>query len=178
MRLNSCVGWCFSCDGLRNIEDLSLDDHLAVVRRISRSLGSATSRWRWFATTWECQSFHALDEGLSNSREIDAENFRKMARQLEEATTYIEYLSLRKSEPKCLTCSSENVERLTRQETEDFWGGWNHPVCGGTLVQSILGSMNLIASATRLVYGPDGGFSCEEPESPCELLSKFTHQED
>jgi hypothetical protein len=167
------MGWCFSCDGLRDIEDLSLDDHLAAVRRISSSLRSATPRWRWFTRTWDCESFHELDAGLAISREVDSEDFQEMANQLEEAIIYIEYLSRRTAPPRCLKCASHDVERLTKRETDDFWGGWNHPGCGGTLVMSSIGSLNLAPSTTRLVYELDGTFLCEEAEPAPKVLPKF-----
>ena len=163
IRLNWCVGWCFSCDGLRDIEDTSLSDHLATIRRVSASLASAKSRWRWFSTALDCNSFHALDEGLDISREFGTDDFHSMAEVLEEAGEQIEYLSGRIAPPRCLKCSGHEVERLNLRVTETS-RGWSHPGCEGTLEMRILGGMNLIPSKTRLVYKPDGQFSHEEPK--------------
>lgn len=173
IRLNWCVGWCFACDGLRAIEDTSLGEHVATIRRISASLASATPRWRWFAKTWDCDSYHSLDSGLSISHEIHTEDFHEMANILEEAGEKIEYLSRRTAPPRCLKCFGREVERLTLQVNGET-RGWAHPRCTGTLVMNILGSMNVVPSATRLVYKPDGEFSHEELNPPSTVQLKFS----
>lgn len=177
IRLNSCVGWCFSCDGLRDIEDTSLDDHVVAIRRISAALASAKPRWRWFSKTWDCNSFHALDAGLSISREMGSEDFQELANTLEEASLQIEYLSHRTAPARCLKCFGHDVERLNLRVNHET-RGWAHPGCGGTLVMEILGGMNLVPSTTRLVYKPDGEFSHEEPKPPTAVPSKFTSSAD
>lgn len=171
IRLNWCVGWCFSCDGVQDIEDISIGDQLAAIRRVSASLASAKSRWRWFSTALDCHSFHALDEGLDISREFGTDDFHEMAKVLEEAREEIEYLSGRIAPPRCLKCSGHEVERLNLRVTETS-RGWSHPGCGGTLEMRILGGMNLIPSKTRLVYKPDGQFSHEEPKPQSTVQPK------
>lgn len=163
LRLNSCCGWCFSCDGLREIEDTSLDDHVATIRRVSTSLSSATPRWRWFTRTWDCNSYHWLDAGLSISNEVDTESLQEMGSILEEAGHQIDYLSRRTAPPRCLTCSGHEVERLTPFESGDN-RGWNHPGCQGNFVMEIRGSLNIRRGNTRLIYKLDGEFLHEEAE--------------
>jgi len=163
--LYSCYGWCFSCNGLREIEDTSLDSHIATIRRLSASLASAVPRWRWFTKTWDCKSYHWLDTGLSISHEVNTESFHEMARVLDEASHQIDYLSRRTAPSTCLKCSGHEVERLIPFESGDM-RGWNHPGCGGNFVMEIRGSWNLGRSATRLIYTTDGKFSHEEQLPP------------
>ena len=175
--LNWCYGWCFSCDGLRTIEDVAMDDHVRAIRRISHSLASATPRWRWFSRTWDCESHHFLDVGLSASREMDKEDFQGMADTLEEAGKQIEYLAARVEPARCLKCGGQEVERLTPIVHGES-RGWPHPGCDGTLVMEYVGSMNLVPSKTRLVYKPNGEFSHTEPEPPAAIHPKFTSTAD
>lgn len=177
IRLNWSVGWCFACDGLRDIEDTSLAGHLATIRRVSASLASAKPRWRWGSKVWDCDSFHSLDVGLAISREIGTEDFHEMAIALAEASEQLEYLSCRTAPPRCMTCSGHDVERLNLRESGSYHG-WTHPGCGGILEMKILGSLNLVRSITRLVYKADGQFSHEEPNPPTTVQSMFTSSAD
>lgn len=163
IRLSSCYGWCFSCDGLREIENTSLENHVATIRRVSASLSSATPRWRWFTRTWDCSSYHWLDDGLSILNEVDTESLHEMGGLLGEAGQQIDYLTRRTTPPRCLTCSGYEVERLTPFECGDI-RGWNHPGCRGNFVMEIRGSLNIRRGTTRLIYKPDGEFSHEEQE--------------
>lgn len=159
--LNGCDGWCYECDQIRRVEDLSLTNPLASLRRVSASLRSASARRQFFSTRIDCVSFHELDEGNSTVRERNANDFNKMGALVDVAWRQIDYLSGRSVSPRCLDCGSHNIEKLILV-VDGKKRGWKHPGCDGVFYMSVTGHWHLAPSKVRLIYRPDGMFSHEE----------------
>lgn len=163
------LGWCVDCDGLRHVEDLDMARPLESLRRVSTSLSSAKSRWRWFSTAWDCQSFNSFDDKTPYVREFGEEDWHEMGEILDEVANRINYLSQRTNPPRCLKCSGQNIFDL---ETTNFAGEnrWMHPGCGGAFVLEITGSINCGPISTKAIYNPDGIFTHEETFEPRNLI--------
>lgn len=160
------TGWCFDCDGVRHIEDLSPGSAIDAIRRAAATLTSATARRRWLRTGWDCQSYHWLDQGNKFMREFQTADWHALGHELEEQADYLGYLSQRSVPARCLHCSGHNIAELERIADGDGTAEV-HPGCGGHFIVEIQGSMHLAPPATQLIHHPDGSFSHEEPyEAP------------
>ncbi|TQK06962.1 hypothetical protein FBX97_2229 [Herbaspirillum sp. SJZ107] len=164
------TGWCFDCDGVRNIENLSPDITINAIRRAATTLKSATAKRRWFRTGWDCQSSHWLDQGHKFVREFHTEDWHTLGSELDEQANRLVFLSQRSVPARCLECFGYNIAELTR-----FAGGDRtemiHPGCGGHFILEIQGSMHLAPPTTKLIHFSDGTFSHEEAYEAPSLYS-------
>jgi hypothetical protein len=162
--VNYCYGWCFSCDGIQHVEDLTVADSMASLRRISTSLRSASTRRRWFTKKIVRCSFHKLDDGCSIAHEASTADFHAMGEVIETACEQINYLLNRIAPPRCLKCGSHDITTLTgmRDDETGETRGWRHPGCDGIFRISEIGRWNLTTCKVKLIYKDDGMFSHEE----------------
>jgi hypothetical protein len=163
------TGWCFDCDSVRHIEDLSPNSAIDAIRRAASTLKSATARRRWLRTGWDCQPYHWLNHGSKFVREFHTKDWHALGSELEEQADRLVFLSQRSAPAKCLRCFGQNVTKL--QKFADGRGAEVlHPKCGGHFVVKVQGSMNIASPTTKLIYLPDGSFSHEEPYDAPNLL--------
>jgi len=163
-------GWCFDCDGVRNIEDVSPGGAIATIRRAAATLSSATPRRRWLRTGWDCQSYHWLDEGSQFKREFGTRDWHKMGSTLDELANRLAFLSQRSVPARCLHCFGHNTAELERCADGET-NGVIHPGCGGRFVVEIKGNFRLAPPTTMLIHHPDGSLSHEEPYAAPSLHS-------
>jgi len=93
LAIDYITGWCFDCDGMRHIEDLSLERALGALRRAARTLKSATAKRRWRRTGWECRSYHPLDQGINSASEFHTENWHALGTTREDQADRLVFLS-------------------------------------------------------------------------------------
>ena len=159
-------GWCFDCDCIQHVEDLSPVTSTKTIRRIGGALRSATQKRRWFSTAWECESYFQLDSQKACTREFGADDWHEMGRLLEAEAGWLEFLSTRDVPARCLNCAGHNIQEMAPVDV-DGERGWVHPICGGTFRSTVIGSISLCRPDKKLIYRPDGLFSHVEPyEAP------------
>lgn len=162
-------GWCFDCDSIQHIEDLSPGTATEAIRRIAGSLRSASPKRRWLSTAWECDSYSRFDDPGSCARRFAAEDWHEMGRLLETEAHWLDFLATRTVPARCLRCAGHHIQELLAVE-EDGERGWVHPICGGTFRSRITGSINLCPPDKKRIYQPDGVFSHEEPYEQAPLI--------
>lgn len=161
-------GWCFDCDSIQHIEDLSPGTSTEAIRRIAGSLRSASPKRRWFSTAWECGSYSRFDDPGSHAREFAAKDWHAMGHLLETEAHWLDFLAIRTAPARCLRCAGHHIQELLAVE-EDGERGWVHPICGGIFRSKITGSMKLCPPDKKRIYRPDGVFSHEEPYEQAPL---------
>lgn len=168
------TGWCFDCDRVRHIENLSAGMSIDAIRRAAGTLKSATAKRRWLRTAWDCQSFHWLDQGSKFVREFHTEDWHELGRELDEEADRLVFLAQRSVPARCLECFGHNIAELEGVSDGDR-NTVKHPGCGGDFIVEIQGGMYLTPATSRLIYRPDGAFLREEPHEPAvfHLRGKF-----
>jgi hypothetical protein len=159
------TGWCFDCDCVRHIEDLSPCHSIDAIRRAAATLKSATAKRKWLRTGWNCESYHWLDRGNKFVSEFHTEDWHALGRELEEQADRLVFLSQRSVPARCLSCFGHNIVELERVPDDDR-EAVIHPGCGGYFIVEIQGGMNLTPATTKLIHRPDGTFLQEEPYEP------------
>lgn len=162
LELRHCKGWCFDCDHIRNIEDLSSTTSASVIRQMGQVLRSAAPRRKWMSTVWDCRSYHRLDHASTATREFGSKDWHAVGDVLAAEAAWLDFLSTRSVPARCLHCAGHNIEPLVAID-ENGQREWLHPGCGGRFRSTITGGLNLCPPDKKYLYRPDGLFSHEAP---------------
>jgi len=158
--------WCDDCACLTQAEDVALAGPLDDLRRAASSLASVTAQRRWWKTVWFWKSFEWFDAGLDSASEMTPSRLRDLGAMIERARQQVDYLTTRTERPHCLACGGQRLVHTGFQVTERG-RGYLHPGCGGLLIHTIQGSLNLGRTREHHVHRPDGtylhGEAYEEP---------------
>jgi len=143
------IGWCESCNGIAPIEDLSSSRRIQEYREAQRTLShlSQKSSNQWFLglSKWERESLLRCEDKMQDA--IDA----------------LEMISIRKSPPHCLNCSSTQVHVPNKAESKVDGKSeehvWRHIGCGGD-IRARLNDDGLRLALRQSVqrYTPEGLF--------------------
>jgi len=142
------LGWCSDCNDIRPVEVLpeydSVNDELEKYRRLldaERSRGIIGSIHRKMSSRARYHFEHLQ------------ESERGMANLLRLAAT-------RRSAPKCLHCSSEDVAEIDMPKYGSDPFDWSldflHPGCGGNLRVKDSGGMRISIGNRTMLYSPEG----------------------
>lgn len=146
--VNRTYGWCYSCQDIRPIEDLSdeeqLEDGINTNFQKIADIKSSDLLGRFL------QLLGKNGWQISNLKEDIKNNQRRL-----------EFLHERKSPPKCLTCSSTDIKRLNLPNTQgsniEKITEFKHPNCGGHLLVKNSEWMVNVALSTK-EYDLNGHF--------------------
>lgn len=156
------TGWCFDCDCVRSVENLSPDNTINAIRRAAGALQSAVKKRTWFRKGIFCKSYHLLDQGIDCLREFHTSEWHALGRELDDHAARLVFLAERSVPARCLHCFGHNIVGLERPDVQQ--GKLvSHPGCEGNFVVEVAGTMSLLPPSTLLVYQADGILSHEEP---------------
>lgn len=125
LNVNRTYGWCYSCQDIRPVEDLS--DEEKVKNDTATDIQSIADIRRTNLLGKLLQLLGKDRWQISNLKKDINNNKRRLA-----------FLHERKSAPKCLTCSSTEIKKISiptpQGDNVETIEDLQHPNCGGNLL--------------------------------------------
>lgn len=138
--VNRTYGWCYNCQDIRAIEDLSDEE------KLKNDIDTNTKKIaaiRNTSTLGRLLQMLGKDRWLINSLNKDIENNKRR----------LIFLHERKTPPKCLTCSGTDIIRINIPTTQgsniEKITEFKHPNCGGHLLVKNSEWMVNVARSTK-----------------------------
>lgn len=158
------LGWCSSCKTLAPVERLSINN---AIHDEIQSLKVDFARYEAELLNLENRSFFIKCFMSSKKKEEIKKNFAYTRQVLKEKMELVNILSSRKTPPRCLICSSDEVISyefpsisIDEPPGKHYLTGFIHPDCGGNIMISNSG-IRLIMQMKRRSYSTEGVFITE-----------------